>query len=62
MQHVVVLDGRVGNVFATYMQKSGRIERACDLEVQNALDLYRSEKAKLQDACEVMRKARQRAG
>jgi len=39
-----------------------QIERACDLEVQHALALYRSGKAELQDAAQVMKEARRRVG
>jgi hypothetical protein len=39
-----------------------QIERACDLEVAHAMALYRSGKATLQDADEVMKEARRRVG
>ena len=38
------------------------IERACDLEVEHALALYKAGKATLQDADEVMQQVRRRIG
>ena len=39
-----------------------QMDRACDLEVERALTLYRAGKATLHDAEEIMQEARRRVG